>query len=105
MHSRGRPGASLGRPRSSSIRSAGATSRRPATLDHTPPTGTSERSCANHVTNKEGEVMTKQITVGYDGSEPSREAVMWAAAEASTRHAHLKIVRCFDIPVTGEAMF
>jgi len=48
---------------------------------------------------------TKQITVGYDGSAPSREAVMWAAAEASTRHAHLKIVRCFDIPVGSDAMF
>jgi len=40
--------------------------------------------------------MTKQITVGYDGSSPSSEAVFWAAAEANARAARLRIVSCFD---------
>jgi hypothetical protein len=29
--------------------------------------------------------MTKQITVGYDGSDPSSEAVLWAAAVVIVR--------------------
>lgn len=46
--------------------------------------------------------MTKQITVGYDGSVPSSEAVLWAAAEANSRAARLRIVSCFEIPYAGE---
>jgi nucleotide-binding universal stress UspA family protein len=48
--------------------------------------------------------MTKQITVGYDGSVPSSEAVSWAAAEATVRGARLRIVSCFEIPYSGDAM-
>jgi nucleotide-binding universal stress UspA family protein len=48
--------------------------------------------------------MTKQITVGYDGSAPSSEAVLWAAAEANTRGASLRIVSCYEIPYAGEAI-
>jgi len=48
--------------------------------------------------------MTKQITVGYDGSVPSSEAVSWAAAEATVRGARLRIVSCFEIPFSGEAI-
>lgn len=47
-------------------------------------------------------LMTKQITVGYDGSVPSSEAVLWAAAEADSRSARLRIVSCYEIPYFGE---
>jgi len=47
--------------------------------------------------------MTKQITVGYDGSGPSSAAVLWAAAEAEARGASLRIVKCYDVPYAGEA--
>lgn len=48
--------------------------------------------------------MTKQITVGYDGSKPSSEAVLWAAAEANVRGASLRIISCYEIPYAGEAV-
>ena len=49
--------------------------------------------------------MTKQITVGYDGSGPSSEAVMWAADEAAARGARLKILSCYQIPYAGDIVF
>ena len=45
--------------------------------------------------------MTKHITVGYDGTTPSLEAVRWAAAEASHLGIELRIVTCYDIPVVA----
>jgi hypothetical protein len=42
------------------------------------------------------ERMTEQITVGYDGSDSSSEAVLWAAEEAVARRAPLHIVACRD---------
>jgi nucleotide-binding universal stress UspA family protein len=48
--------------------------------------------------------MTKQITVGYDGSVPSSEAVLWAAAEAKACSASLRIISCYEIPYAGEAV-
>ncbi|HUF99843.1 MAG TPA: universal stress protein [Ilumatobacter sp.] len=42
--------------------------------------------------------MTKHISVGYDGSEPSAAAVAWAAEEAAVRGAHLHIVSCYSLP-------
>ena len=48
--------------------------------------------------------MTNQITVGYDGSVPSSEAVSWAAAEANLRAARLRIVSCLEIPYSGNAI-
>ena len=48
--------------------------------------------------------MTKQITVGFDGSAPSTEAVSWAAAEAETLGARLRIVSCYEIPLAGETI-
>lgn len=49
--------------------------------------------------------MTKQINVGFDGSAASSEAVMWAAAEASSRGARLRVISCYPIPVVTPAMF
>ena len=40
--------------------------------------------------------MTEPITVGYDGSESSSEAVRWAAQEAVARTAPLHVVACWD---------
>jgi nucleotide-binding universal stress UspA family protein len=48
--------------------------------------------------------MTKQIAVGYDGSQSSAEAVLWAAAEAATRGARLRIVSCYEIPLAGDSI-
>ncbi|MCU1393536.1 MAG: hypothetical protein JWM34_1964 [Ilumatobacteraceae bacterium] len=48
--------------------------------------------------------MTKLITVGYDGSPSSIEAVHWAAAEATLRCAALRMVTCYDLPVTGPGL-
>ena len=48
--------------------------------------------------------MTKHITVGYDGSQFSAEAVLWAADQAQSRGAALRIVSCYSIPATGVSM-
>lgn len=45
--------------------------------------------------------MTKHIIVGYDGSPSANAAVRWAADEATTCAAPLRIVSCYDIPLTG----
>src|SRR5688500_7025348 len=50
------------------------------------------------------DAMTKQITVGYDGTVPSSEAVRSAAAEASHRGAALRIITCYDLPLIGDAL-
>ncbi len=49
--------------------------------------------------------MSKQITVGYDGSPSSSEAVAWAAGEAAARGSRLRIVTCYAIPVMGDAAY
>lgn len=49
--------------------------------------------------------MSEHIIVGYDGTKPSAEAVLWAAQEAVVRHVPLRIVSCYEIPVGGEPMF
>lgn len=43
--------------------------------------------------------MTKQINVGFNGSASSSEAVQWAAAEANSRGALLRIISCYPIPI------
>jgi len=48
--------------------------------------------------------MTKHITVGYDGTQSSAEAVLWAADQAESRGASLRIVTCYSIPATGVSM-
>ena len=48
--------------------------------------------------------MTKHITVGYDGSASSTAAVHWAADEASLRSASLRIISCYELPVTGPTL-
>ena len=45
--------------------------------------------------------MTMKIIVGVDGSEPSFEAVRWAAYEARRRNAGLKLVSCYTVPAYG----
>ena len=49
--------------------------------------------------------MTKQINVGFNGSATSSEAVLWAAAEASRRGAHLRVISSYSIPVIPGAGF
>ncbi|MGZ4762267.1 MAG: universal stress protein [Ilumatobacteraceae bacterium] len=46
--------------------------------------------------------MSKRITVGYDGSGSSSEALMWAADEAVARGASLRIISCSQIPLAGD---
>jgi len=48
--------------------------------------------------------MSEQITVGYDGTDSSTEAVMWAAQEATVRGAPMRIVSCYEVPIWGEYM-
>jgi nucleotide-binding universal stress UspA family protein len=50
------------------------------------------------------EVMTKIVSVGYDGSVASATAVEWAATEASLRGARLEIVSCYTLPATAAPM-
>jgi nucleotide-binding universal stress UspA family protein len=49
--------------------------------------------------------MTKRLTVGFDGSDASMRAVMWAAAEADRRGAQLDIVSCFTTPPATHPRF
>ena len=46
--------------------------------------------------------MKGQITVGYSATPASTGAVQWAANEAEARNARLRIVSCYDVPITGE---
>jgi nucleotide-binding universal stress UspA family protein len=43
----------------------------------------------------------RRIVVGVDGSETSRAALRWAAAEARTRHAELHVVHAWDVQSLG----
>ncbi|MEP7047055.1 MAG: universal stress protein [Ilumatobacteraceae bacterium] len=45
--------------------------------------------------------MTSRIIVGVDGSEPSQQALRWAAHEAGRRNASVLAVSCFGVPVMG----
>lgn len=45
--------------------------------------------------------MTMKIIVGVDGSEPSFEALRWAAHEARRCKAQIKIVSCYSVPAFG----
>ena len=51
---------------------------------------------------------TRRIVVGVDGSEPSREALGWAVAEAAAHGAGLQVVNVYDlaplIPPLGAPM-
>jgi nucleotide-binding universal stress UspA family protein len=49
--------------------------------------------------------MTKRINVGFNGSASSSEAVLWAAAEASSLGARLRVISCYRIPVMSTAGF
>lgn len=40
----------------------------------------------------------RPIVVGVDGSEPSRAALVWAAAEARLRHCPLSVVHAWESP-------
>jgi len=40
---------------------------------------------------------TRRIVVGADGSEPSREALGWAVAEALAHGAGLQVVNVYDL--------
>lgn len=44
-----------------------------------------------------------RIVVGYDGSEPARDAVAWAVAEARLRHLPVTIVHTVLPPVSASA--
>ncbi len=43
----------------------------------------------------------KRIVVGVDGSETSRHALRWAAAEADVHDAVLHVVYAWDVPTPG----
>ncbi len=45
--------------------------------------------------------MTMKIIVGVDGSEPSFDALRWAAYEARRRGAELMLVSCYTVPALG----
>jgi nucleotide-binding universal stress UspA family protein len=45
-----------------------------------------------------------RIVVGVDGSEGSRQALLWAAAEASLRGANLEVIHTYEpVPDVGSA--
>lgn len=43
----------------------------------------------------------RRIVVGVDGSETSRHALRWAAAEAASHQAELHVVHAWDVPMVG----
>ena len=47
------------------------------------------------------EVEMEQIIVGVDGSQPSREALRWAADEARLRQASLQVIMTWHTPFVG----
>jgi nucleotide-binding universal stress UspA family protein len=46
--------------------------------------------------------MSKHITVGYDSSSASSDAVTWAADEAVARSVDLRVVSCYEVPYMGD---
>ena len=46
---------------------------------------------------------TDLVVVGVDGSAHARRAAEWAAAEAANRHAPLRLVYAYQLPVAGYA--
>src|SRR5947209_17689272 len=40
----------------------------------------------------------ERIVVGIDGSEPSKDALRWALAEAGLRNAELEVVHSWQLP-------
>lgn len=48
---------------------------------------------------------TDLVVVGVDGSAHSRKAAEWAAAEAASRHAPLRLVFAYQLPVAGYAAY
>ena len=46
---------------------------------------------------------TDLVVVGVDGSAHARKAAEWAAAEAASRHAPLRLVYAYQLPVAGYA--
>lgn len=46
--------------------------------------------------------MSAHVTVGYDGTPDSREAVMWAADEATARRIALRVVSCYPVVYVGD---
>jgi nucleotide-binding universal stress UspA family protein len=48
---------------------------------------------------------TDLVVVGVDGSAHSRRAANWAAAEAASRHAPLRLVYAYQLPVAGYAAY
>lgn len=46
--------------------------------------------------------MSAHVTVGYDGTPDSEEAVRWAAAEAAARAVALHIVSSYPVAYTGD---
>jgi len=55
----------------------------------------------SHAQDRDHEFMTKHITVGYDGSLASAAAVQWAADQAQSRGASLRIMTYFGRPVAS----
>ncbi|MET0908294.1 MAG: universal stress protein [Ilumatobacteraceae bacterium] len=49
--------------------------------------------------------MNARISVGFDASASSRAAVVWAGAEAAARHASLRIVSCYQLPLVGDSTY
>jgi len=48
--------------------------------------------------------MSKGVVVGYDGSDASRDAVQWAAADAVARDAELLIIAAASVPMSASPM-
>lgn len=48
--------------------------------------------------------MTMKIIVGVDGSDPSMEALRWAAYEARRRNADIRVVSCYTVPGYGSSV-
>ncbi len=62
-------------------------------------------SPARDQTPAESAQRTDLIVVGVDGSAHSRRAADWAAAEAASRHAPLRLVYAYQLPVAGYAAY
>ena len=45
------------------------------------------------------------ITVGFDGSRCARRALDWACAEVTGRDGTIRVVACFNVPVTAEPWY
>src|SRR5262245_52353874 len=69
------------------------------------PTSLGRSTLVEPLSNRDHEVVSTSIIVGYDGTPAANLALDWAAHQADRQQSALVIVTCYDLPGSGEISF